>query len=378
MPKKKKTNRNIKEAVKCLLWGISAGRCERCGRSLYKHSTFKELGNYSQIAHNIPVNEGARFEYLPINGKQSINDVNNLLLLCYDCHRLIDAIKPNDYPPDVLLCIKRKHEEFVDKATNRSACHPFLVVQYAANLHGRQELFPNASEVLFPNGYIDCIKDISNKGSLKQPHEDDYWTIETQNLERQYDRNIRPYIEENTAHECNIAVFARAPIPLLVELGTLLSNKNNIQIFQFHKATSSWLWPESDSTYSYRYRVIQKGESSNDIVLIISLSGRIREQEARESFNCQDKTIVEIYVEETYDDSLQTKKQLEDFVEIFQRTKEHLRQITTGKPVIHLFAAIPISVALEIGRHRNPISDLPYLVYFYNGSKYIPAIHIGE
>ena len=90
---------------------MSAGRCEKCGRLLYRHPLSDTVGNFAQIAHNLPVSEfGPRANFKAqvkkIDPNLDVDDVNNLLLLCYDCHREIDHIKPDAYPPNILKQIK--------------------------------------------------------------------------------------------------------------------------------------------------------------------------------------------------------------------------------------------------------------------------------
>lgn len=76
--------KHISQNTERLLWAMSAGRCEKCGRLIYQHPLSKSIGNFAQIAHNLPVSDnGPRSEYKQIDETKSIDDIKNLLLLCY-------------------------------------------------------------------------------------------------------------------------------------------------------------------------------------------------------------------------------------------------------------------------------------------------------
>lgn len=48
------------------------------------------------------------------------------------------------------------------------------------------------------------------------------------------------------------------------------------------------------------------------------------------------------------------------------------------RSMVHVFAAVPVSVAVEIGRHWNSNVDLPMAIYNFTNGKYEKAIIIGE
>ena len=99
--------KKINPMTEKLLWAMSAGRCEKCGRLIYRHPLNNVVGNFAQIAHNLPVSDkGPRAEFKIIDPKVDINNVSNLLLLCYDCHKEIDEIQPDKYPPYLLKQMK--------------------------------------------------------------------------------------------------------------------------------------------------------------------------------------------------------------------------------------------------------------------------------
>ena len=90
--KKKAPSRDIPLPVRCALWGMAAGRCERCNRLVYRDPTTKELVNISEAAHIIGFSkDGPRGE--KELSAELAKDVGNLMLLCRICHRTIDTNK---------------------------------------------------------------------------------------------------------------------------------------------------------------------------------------------------------------------------------------------------------------------------------------------
>lgn len=142
--KQMKINREILEVTKKILWGVSAGRCEYCGRLVYKHPLGDEIHNFAQMAHIFPFSdEGPRREekIKIFDETADINDIGNLMLLCYDCHITIDR-NPKDNPVESLKKLKKEFETFIVLTTNYECIVPTIVITYSANLHEqRNQLF---------------------------------------------------------------------------------------------------------------------------------------------------------------------------------------------------------------------------------------------
>ena len=74
----------------------------------------------------------------------------------------------------------------------------------------------------------------------------------------------------------HISLFALAPIPLLVYLGSKLSNKVPVDVFQRHRDTEDWVWKDSGTPAEYHFDKIREGRGRGCIALILSLSGKIK------------------------------------------------------------------------------------------------------
>lgn len=367
------------------LWAMSAGRCEKCGRLIYRHPLSHTLGNFAQIAHNLPVSDfGPRSNFKAkfklIDPNLDINDVNNLMLLCYDCHKEIDVIHPNDFPPELLRQIKSSFEEFVVKATNLERIVPTIVIEYSPNLHGKRLWVAGIQKAIFPDKVIKQEIDLTLRNSSYNVGDSEYWQYEEAHLQRIFKEKVEPILEDYRFTSNNFSIFAIGPIPLLVKLGTLLSNKNSIDVYQLKKSPiSTWEWETSDTDFNYEIDLLQHKKDAKRIIVMLSLSGTINRDAVSKTIPWEDSNILEICTTSSpHDDFLRSKKQLDKFVLCYRKLKEQLLSMSDSRLTVHLFAAIPVSVALEIGRHWNSTIDLPMVIYNLTNGYYEKAITIGE
>lgn len=114
--KKKRMNSEIARKkipdVTCMhLWAISAGRCQMCNIPLFKDPTFGESGNYAEKAHIHAVSPNGPRHKTDVG---DINDISNLMLLCPEHHKMIDA-NPENYGDNLLMDIKNDHERRINE-----------------------------------------------------------------------------------------------------------------------------------------------------------------------------------------------------------------------------------------------------------------------
>ena len=83
--------RHIAGSVQCMLWGRAAARCEfaGCNKPLWRSSVTQEQVNIGQKAHIYAFSRrGPRGnDGIP---KRELNNVQNLILVCHECHRNLD------------------------------------------------------------------------------------------------------------------------------------------------------------------------------------------------------------------------------------------------------------------------------------------------
>ena len=94
-----------------LLWALAGGHCELCGSDVTRTLLTRKRTKYGQVAHIEAYSpKGAR--YNDAQSEEERNSISNLMLLCSDCHKLIDE-NPSDFGVEFLRERKRLFEESV-------------------------------------------------------------------------------------------------------------------------------------------------------------------------------------------------------------------------------------------------------------------------
>lgn len=381
---KKVLSRYINPTVEKELWAKSAGRCQfnGCNRILYKSPVTQEPVNISEKAHIYSFSEdGPRGWSEELEADQTqINDIDNLMLLCHDCHKTIDKdIDGDKYSADLLKKWKHEHEQRVFIASNIVIDKTSHVVLYSANI-GDEKSPINKSQVfqaMFPDKYP--VSDIPISLSTSLPFTDKdkiFWEAEVQNLEVSFREILLPKIKENNPSD--FSIFAMAPMPLLIKLGSLFTDKISVDTYQPIREPKTWRWQEEPK--GFEFIVTNDEEYEKEPVLILSLSGKISRDRIYEVTG-QDVNIWEITVPESFlhNDFMRSKSQLSLFRKELRKLIVQINEKHSKKP-LKIFPAMPISCAIELGRVRMPKSDMQWIIYDQNNKadKFIEAITIGE
>lgn len=360
--------RDISRPAERELWARAAGRCQfdGCNRILYKSPVTQETVNISEKAHIYSFSKNGPRGHGPFKGKEhEINDISNLLLVCHDCHKKIDHDKIGSrYSGQQLREWKEQHERRVEIVTGISCDKKSHVVFYGAKIH--EELSPlrsdDAHKAMFPNRYPSSERPVCL--SMSCSHEDnsnDYWRTEEQHLRTMFDREIRPRIEES--NPCNFSLFAFAPQPLLILLGALFTDKTPVDVFQLHREPPTWQWQKHPQEFTFN--IIQPKNTEHNPALVISLSDKINHDRV---YSVLDKEVCiwEITVNDPHNDFLKSEAQLSMFREYARKLMVMIKDKHGHNCPLHIFPAMPISCAVEIGRIRMPKADMPWIIYDQN------------
>ena len=94
---------DVTEAIKAELTYLAAWRCQfaGCGRNLRQHGATSGRGRFSYFAHIVAASPGGP-RGNPVLSKLLASQLSNFILLCDECHRLIDKVNPAKYTVEVL------------------------------------------------------------------------------------------------------------------------------------------------------------------------------------------------------------------------------------------------------------------------------------
>lgn len=376
----KEVARYIKREVERDLWARAAGRCQfaGCNRIVYRSPVTQEPVNISEKAHIYAFSEKGPRGWGPFKWNLSgLNDVMNLMLMCHDCHKKIDKEKDGGrYQAPLLIKWKEAHEKRIDVVTGVNPTKKSHVVLYGANIGEETSLLQpeHAKWALFPKWYPAEERPVTLAMTWEgQDDEPGYWVTEEQNLARNFERQIRPFMRDG----CHFSIFGLAPIPLLIRLGTFFTDKTAAQVYQLQREPEqTWQW--EDEAENLDYRLLEPDSFDHPPVLILSLSATIK-RERIISVLGPDVSIWEITIPRPNNDFLKAAAQLSEFRKICRELMVRIAEKHAGTEPLSIFPAIPVACAVDFGRIRMPKAEIPWVIYDQNNkhSAFIKTLEIG-
>jgi hypothetical protein len=179
----------------------------------------------------------------------------------------------------------------------------------------------------------------------------------------------------------HISLFALAPIPLLVYLGSQLSSKIPVNLYQRHRDTENWTWKTTGDPVSYTVKVLRIGSERSKVALLLSLSGAIPTDklppEIDSRFSVYEVTLAGAVPNPGF---LRLRQDLLAFQRIYQQVLATIIKEHGLVDDVHLFPAVPGPVAILCGREPLPKAHPALVVYDYNKKKggFSPTIRINQ
>lgn len=356
----------------------SAGRCQYrgCNGSLYTDLVTKRNFNQSYIAHIVadepggPRGDVARSSLLA-------KDLNNLMLLCDRHHRLVDKIDVAGHPEALLLEMKKEHEDRIERVTAIAPNMQSHILTYRANVgvHTREVSYQTVSQYLQPEYYpaeAGTI-DLSLSNSVERDRDATFWATEVVNLEKQVERKLhRSFAKGEIKH---LSVFAFAPMPLLVKLGSLINDISVADIYQPVRSPNSWKL--NNNPASITYSVIPPDTKHKIVALNISLSATITNDRIVKVLG-EGCSIYTVTIASPFNDYLKSKNDLAEFGNTMKRLFNHIKTEYGESTPLHIFPTMPIATAVELGRVWMPKADMPLHIYDQNTAAdgFIKALEI--
>lgn len=358
---------HIPDSVKIRLWGKAAGRCEYdgCNKPLWIDELTQVEFNTAYIAHIIADSpNGPRGD--TVLSEQLKDDISNLTLMCDEHHRLIDKVDIEGHSVERLIEMKRLHEERIELLTSIQTNRKSQILMFGANI-GEQNVnlsWKSTAQAMVPEWYPEHTAiELSLKNSYYNDAEEDYWNIEGTNLERQFERKVRPMLQDGSIE--HLSIFGLAPQPLLIKLGALLTDIFPSQVYQLHREPPGWKWQDYDE--DFEYTIVEPQVIHETVALNLSLSADIDNSRIKAVLG-DNVSIWTLTIGNTYNDYLKSKEQLRKFREIIRRVFNNIKANHGQNTVLHVFPAMPVSPSIEFGRAYMPKADMALRIYDQNNS----------
>lgn len=356
---------SITDKNRYLLWVRAGGKCqyEGCNCDLSQDIVTKRNFNAAYIAHivaDVPGGPRGCAVRSPLLG----DDISNLMLLCDAHHRLVDKIDVAGHPEERLTAMKKLHEDRIARLTAMSpSMHSHMVV-YKANVgqHTPVLTYETLRDHLLPTHYPaqDTVVDLSLTNSPQRDRDDVFWQTERYVLEKHFSEKLKQRIQKQEI--THLSLFAFAPIPLLIRLGTLLNDIQHIRVHQPVRNPKTWRLASIGDQLEYRTSQVL---GNNPVVALnISLSATITTDRI-ENVLGHDINIYTITIDQPFNDFLKTENHLEEFSKSVRLLFNKIK-IEHGLVPLHIFPAMPIATAIELGRVWMPKADMPLYIYDEN------------
>jgi hypothetical protein len=356
--------RRVPMAVQCMLWGRAAGRCEfaGCNQSLWKSRVTQEQVNIAEKAHIYSFRSGGARG----NGGLAPGDLHalgNLILVCHGCHRKIDQARDGGrYSVRLLQQMKAAHEQRVERVTGISPEKTSHVLLYGANIgeHSSPLNYSEAAPALFPDRYpaSDRAIELSVHNSSLSERDTGFWANEVRDLCHKFDRHIRAPLAEGVIR--HLSVFAIAPQPLLILLGTLLGDIVPSDVYQRHREPPSWEWPSQCPSPPHELR--HPASLGGPPALVFEVSATISAERIHRVLGT-DASIWSIAVPCPHNDVTKSRRQVSEFRALARMALDQIKATHGQWTTLHIFPAMSVSLAVELGRVRMPKADMPWQVY---------------
>lgn len=275
--------------------GYLAGwRCQfaGCGKDLKRDSTSGAKGTFSYFAHIIASSpKGPRGDRL-LSGQRT-DDVENVMLLCDECHRRIDRVDPDRFTVDVLRKMRQDSINEVRRLLDTLRYPEALPLVIMGNITAQSPRFNQreAEEAMWtrqlrmspqgPEHYF------YTGGHIHDPHAPHYWGSVFESLRDDIPR-LRKLLNgtlRGDGTKMPLAVFPLHGTSLLVLAGRVVGESSSLTLFQFHRDKPSnlpggkWAFyesatpPASDKYCTNELRPLVEGEK--EACLLVSLTYKI-------------------------------------------------------------------------------------------------------
>ncbi|UOQ60655.1 SAVED domain-containing protein [Leucobacter rhizosphaerae] len=365
---------NVPAAVRERIWGRSAARCVLCSKWLVDETEFWHAIPTGQIAHNIAAENGPKAPRgdSKLSSKQRAEEAN-LLLLCGDCHRKIDSSALKDkFTVQFLTDKKNEHESWVRDVTNFARLRPAIVIRMTGTIRGTRSpaTKEQIGEALREAGLTGMHAD-SRTGLFDittYDDESDSWTWAA--ARKQIDMQVQKAHEAIAAGDASVlAVFALAPIPMLIHLGAELDDKTETVLFRRDRsdAPDAWTWTAPvRAPYTFQVEASCADAEATDVVAFVDVTASV--DVARVPAQLAGAPSVRLLVTEgASSEAIASRVDLVSFAAAWRELLSTVERQWPRVERLHILAAVPGTAAVTMGRHRMRGAHPTFVLYQHHG-----------
>lgn len=366
--KKKKPARNpIPTRIQNVVWGRAAGRCQYAGcNELLVGDEVSGAANASKayIGHIVADSpDGPRGD--PVRSPKLAHDPDNLMLVCDAHHRVFDREMVAEHPEDVLVAMKRRHEARIRIVGGIDQDLGSHVIRYAAKIGANESPVEKGAVKwsMIPERYPldDGWIDLDLVTLDLRDDDPNYWPTHVKNLQTVFGEKVRGRMERQEIKR--LAVFGLAPIPLLFELGRLISDIATADVRQFLRDPKGWKWDPSSPPV--RYDLQLPAQMDGPVALKLEISAPVVNERVVKVLG-PEASIWSISAVGAHNDIVRRLEDVAVFAKLFRKTLDDIKLAHGEDVTVNVFPAIPVSIAVEAGRSWQPKAHPSLTIYDQN------------
>ena len=349
---------------------LAGWRCQfaGCGRDLKRHGATGRSGRFSYFAHIVAASKNGPRGDTTLS-KLFASDLSNFLLLCDECHRLIDKKEAAKYTVEVLRKMREDNIAEVARLLGSLQYKQAEVIAVVGNIAGQPPQFgmDDAHEALWGEGLRSSeakpTRYFYPGGQNHDVHSVAYWTSLFQQMQSDLPalQTLLNGTRSGTARP-RLAIFPLHSTSVLLLAGRVLGDAAGTQLFQPHRNKvgpgNRWTWPDKaarstpplDKFKVEELRAHVAGEV--EAVLIVALTSDI--EASRMPANCASQGQLSLptlrITGPTFDkDCMQQPEDLQLVGLAIDAAMRHLQDDWHVRKV-HLFVSAPTSAAVVVGQ----------------------------
>ena len=371
-----KRGKNPSHLTVHMLCAAAAGRCEfeGCNKPLFRDAITLGTFNNSNVAHIIASSpDGPRGD--PELSAKLSDSLDNLMLLCLDHHDLIDT-HVDDYPIEKLQLMKKKHEDNIRQLCDSMSLSETELVLFMSPIKNKNLVSINpqqAAAAIYPKRKIASQYGLPTvvKSSFDYSSSE-YWRDVNNQINIWFQTTLKAIHQMNpTMH---FSVFPLAPIPSIVYLGYLFSDKISCDVYQHFRQPDSWAWQSHQLTNGFGMTFETGPYITDKAALIISLTADIGKDRV---LNAYDPSVLcTIKAAKHGVDCISSLEDLSAFWHCYQDACDQLKNRYPSITEVGVFISAPVSASFEIGRRFMHETYLPMLIFDENNG-FVQTIRIG-
>ena len=370
-----RTRKAIPTTTKEMLWGKAAGRCEMtgCNKLVYESTVTHDEVKLGEVAHNIAATKGGpRGDKDPfwhidssIDSDTDYNAIDNLLLLCPECHAEVDK-NSKKYSVELLRAMKKWHEERIRNLTSITDERECILVSFAAPI-AKTTFYLAEDQMSLSLADSRYFSAPSNRINLSQPDMQDgeFVSVQEKNLKKAFTTYVEPRLKGTSKP---VAVFGLAPIPLLVLLGSLFPTGTRMFVFQKlrNPIEREWYWtPEKSEESTFKFMRPVSPVSNHIPCLALEGTGIIADDRITAATNELEGEIDiwRIQAMSPGYDLLCNEGVLREWNNLVLQAMNEIRTLYGLTTPIRIFPAINNALAVKTGIARLEKTDPEWIIY---------------